>query len=89
MARRGEWPEGVNGPKGSNVLFVLYNIVIAWIKFEMAIVRVGSICLFICNRKTCLCVHVREMCDYLDIFDYTCARSFLLLHTIACFLLIP
>lgn len=42
----------IYGPKGSNALF----IVIAWIKFEMAIVRVGSICLFICNRKTCLCI---------------------------------
>lgn len=27
------------GPKGSNVLFALF-VVIAWIKFEMAIVRV-------------------------------------------------
>ena len=45
----------IYGPKGSNALFVLF-IVIAWIKFEMAIVRVDSICLFICNRKTCLCI---------------------------------
>ena len=42
----------IYGPKGSNALFVLF-IVIAWIKFE---VRVGSICLFIYNRKTCLCI---------------------------------
>lgn len=34
-------------------------------------------------------VHLREMRNYLDIFDYTCARSFLLLHTISCFLLMP